>query len=85
MIETTVKIDGMMCSMCESHVNDAIRNHLSVKKVSASHSKGEATIISEEVISEGELEKALDGSGYRILSVSSKPYEKKKLFGFGKK
>ena len=62
MIETTVKIDGMMCSMCESHVNDAIRNHLNVKKVSASH-----------------------GSGYTILSVSSKPYEKKKLFSFGKK
>ena len=85
MIETTVKIDGMMCSMCESHVNDAIRNHLSVKKVSASHSKGEATLISEDPISEGELEQALDGSGYKILSVSSKPYEKKKLFSFGKK
>lgn len=55
------------------------------EKVSASHSKGEATIISEDPISEGELEKALDGSGYKILSVSSKPYEKKKLFSFGKK
>lgn len=85
MIETTVKIDGMMCSMCESHVNDAIRNHLSVKKVTASHSKGEATIISEAPISEGDIEKALDGSGYTILSVSSKPYEKKKLFSSGKK
>lgn len=85
MIETTVKIDGMMCSMCESHVNDAIRNHLNVKKVSASHSKGEATIISEDSISEGDIEKALDGSGYTILSVSSTPYEKKKLFSFGKK
>ena len=84
MIETTVKIDGMMCSMCESHVNDAIRNHLSVKKVYASHSKGEATIISEDPINEGEIEKALDGSGYKILSISSKPYEKK-LFSFGKK
>ena len=39
----------------------------------------------EDPISEGELEKALDGSGYKILSVSSKPYEKKKLFSFGKK
>ena len=85
MIETTVRIDGMMCSMCESHVNDAIRNHLNVKKVSASHSKGEATIISEDPISEGDIEKALDGSGYTILSVSSKHYEKKKLFSFGKK
>lgn len=85
MIETKVRIDGMMCSMCESHVNDAIRNHLNVKKVSASHIKGEATIISEDPISEGDIEKALDGSGYTILSVSSTPYEKKKLFSFGKK
>lgn len=77
MIETTVKIDGMMCSMCESHVNDAIRNHLNVKKVSASHSKGEATIISEDPISEGDIEKALDGSGYTILSVSSKPMKRR--------
>lgn len=33
MIQTTVKINGMMCGMCESHVNDAIRNHFQVKKV----------------------------------------------------
>ncbi len=26
MVKTTLKIDGMMCGMCESHVNDAIRN-----------------------------------------------------------
>ena len=25
MTKTTLKIDGMMCGMCESHVNDAIR------------------------------------------------------------
>ena len=24
MVKTTLKIDGMMCGMCESHVNDAI-------------------------------------------------------------
>ena len=52
MYETKVKIDGMMCGMCESHINDAIRNAFSVKKVSASHSKGEADIISEEPIDE---------------------------------
>ena len=62
MIETTVRIDGMMCSMCESHVNDAIRNHLNVKKVSASHNKGEATIISEDPISEGSRRQRLHDS-----------------------
>ena len=40
MIETIVKVDGMMCGMCESHINDAIRRHFQVRKVSSSHSKG---------------------------------------------
>ena len=71
MYETKVKIDGMMCGMCESHINDAIRNAFSVKKVSASHSKGEADIISEEPID--------------FVSMTSKPYEKHGLFGFLKK
>ena len=32
MTKTTLKIDGMMCGMCESHMNDAIRNAFNVKK-----------------------------------------------------
>ena len=40
MIKTTVKVDGMMCGMCESHVNDAVRKVFQVDKVTSSHSKG---------------------------------------------
>ena len=40
MIETTVKVDGMMCGMCEAHVSDAIRGALPVKKVTASPHQG---------------------------------------------
>ena len=47
MIETTVKVGGMMCGMCEAHVSDAIRGALPVKKVTASHTKGQAVILSE--------------------------------------
>ena len=36
MVKTVLKIDGMMCGMCESHMNDLIRNHCKVKKVSSS-------------------------------------------------
>ena len=36
MTQTTLKIDGMMCGMCESHINDAIRKEFPVKKVTAS-------------------------------------------------
>ena len=65
MYETKVKIDGMMCGMCESHINDAIRNAFSVKKVSASHSKGEADIISEEPIDEAKLREVI-ANGYTV-------------------
>ena len=81
MNKTIVKIDGMMCSMCESHVNDAIRSKLSVKKVTSSHKKGETVVISDEALTAKQIEAALDGSGYKVLSVDSQPYEKKGLFG----
>ena len=71
----------MACSMCESHVNDAIRAKLSVAKVKSSHKKNIAEIISEEPISEAQLHDALDDTGYRVLSVTSEPYVKKGLFG----
>ena len=48
MMKTTVAIDGMMCAMCESHINEAIRKAMKVKKVSASRKNKEAVILSEE-------------------------------------
>ena len=41
----TVRVDGMMCGMCEAHVNDAIRTNFAVTKVSSSHSKGETVVV----------------------------------------
>ena len=52
MIQTTVKVSGMACSMCEAHINDAIRATFSVEKVSSSHSKGETVILSQEPLDE---------------------------------
>ena len=83
MYETKVKIDGMMCG--EPHINAAIRNAFSVKKVSASHSKGEADIISEEPIDEAKLRETITKTGYDFVSMTSKPYEKHALFAFLKK
>lgn len=81
MKKITLKIDGMMCGMCESHINDAIRRSFHVKKVKSSHIKGETVIISEADIGEDELRSAAESTGYKILSVVSEPYEKKGLFG----
>ena len=83
MVKTTIKVNGMMCGMCESHVNDTVRNKLKVKKVSSSHTNGETVIISEEEIPEEQLKDVIKASGYDYISSSSEPYKKKGLFGRG--
>ena len=50
MIKTTVEVNGMMCGMCESHVNEAVRKNFTVKKVQSSHTKGKTEILSEEAL-----------------------------------
>lgn len=81
MFKTILQIDGMMCSMCESHINDAIRNAIPVKKVSSSHKKGTSEILSEESPDETKLCAAIEATGYRVVSCASEPYKKKGLFG----
>ena len=83
MIKTTVGIDGMMCGMCESHINDVVRKNFKVKKVTSSHVKALCEIISENEIDESKLKKAISDTGYSVSSFKTKPYEKKKgLFSF---
>ena len=82
MIKTIVKIDGMMCGMCEAHVSDAIRNAIpSAKKVAASKGKKEASFLTEEPVDSETLKAAIDATGYTFLGMESLPYEKKGLFG----
>lgn len=84
MLKITVKVDGMMCGMCESHVNDAVRRAFPVKKVTSSHKKGETVILTETPLSEEQLRAAIEPTGYQVLGMESNPYEKKGLLGFGK-
>ena len=82
MIKTTLKIDGMMCSMCETHIKDVIRKAVpGAKKVSASHGKGEASFLSEEAADESLLREAISTTGYSCTGIRTEPYEKKGLFG----
>lgn len=83
MQKITVGIEGMACEMCEAHVNETVRKHFDVKKVTASHRKAEAVILTEADISEEQLKAAIDPTGYTVTSVTKEPYEKKKgLFSF---
>ncbi len=85
MIKTIVKIDGMMCGMCKSHVNDKIRNSFKVNSVKSSHVKGESVILTESKLNEADLRAAIEETGYKVLSVTSEEYQKKGLFGiFGR-
>lgn len=74
-----LKIEGIMCGHCEAHMNDAIRNHFSVEKVTSSHSKKECVIIAQE-LDEDKLKKVVADTGYELISISSEPYKKKGLF-----
>ena len=76
MIETVVKVDGMMCGMCESHVNDAVRKAFPEAKT---------VIHSEQALDEAKLRDVINATGYEVKGVSSAPYEKKGFFSFLKK
>ena len=82
MIQTTVKVSGMACSMCEAHINDAIRAAFPVEKVSSSHSKGETVILSQAPLDENALRTAIDATGYTAGEISTAVYEKKGFFLF---
>ena len=85
MIQTTVKVSGMACAMCEAHINDAIRSTFHVEKVSSSHTKGETVILSQAPLDENALRAAIDATGYMAGEISTAVYEKKGFFHFGKK
>ena len=83
MIKTTMKIDGMMCGMCEVHVCDAIRKAVpSAKKVIASRGKKDASFLTEETVNNNCLKAAIDATGYTCLGIESAPFEKKGLYGW---
>lgn len=85
MYKTTVGIYGMACSMCEAHINDVIRKEFKVKKVNSSHTNNETVIISNDEIPKQKIEEVINPTGYKVMSVSSEPYNKKGLFKLFKK
>ena len=85
MVKTVLKIDGIMCGMCESHMNDLIRKNFKVKKVTSSAKDGETVIISDAELDIPWAKKQIKDIGYALVDYTSEPYEKKGLFHFGRK
>ncbi len=65
----TVKIEGMMCGMCEAHVNDAIRKNFDVKKVKANHKKDICVIKTDSELDTEKLEAVIKETGYTYKGV----------------
>ena len=80
MTKTVLTIEGMQCGMCESHVNETVRNNFAVKKVTSSHAKNRTEILSEQPLDEQKLRDVIGQTGYTLTNVTSEPYEKKGLF-----
>lgn len=84
MRKITLDIAGMACGMCEAHVNDAVRQHFAVKKVTSSHAKGRTEILAEAALDEEKLKAVIESAGYTVTGVHTEPYQKKGLFLFHK-
>ncbi|MBR0458662.1 MAG: hypothetical protein IJJ26_05465 [Victivallales bacterium] len=86
MLQTTLGIEGMMCGMCEAHMNDLVRKlYPDIKKVSSSSSKKQTIILSEQELDKDKLQQASSSIGYTMTSFHSAPYVKtsflQRLFG----
>ena len=82
MNKVTVKIEGMMCGMCEAHICDTIRRAFpDVKKVKASKAQKEATFLIDGSSDMEKLKKAITDTGYTFVSAESEPYKKRGIFG----
>lgn len=81
MIQTTIGVDGMMCEMCEAHINDVIRKSFAVKSAKADRKKKRCVVLSEEPLDEAAVRDAIEATGYEFTSMSAEPYQKKGFLG----
>lgn len=78
MVKMIVGVEGMMCGMCEAHVNDAIRQHFKVDSVKSDRNKKETDIVAEMALDENAVKEVIDATGYQVTSFKVESYEKKK-------
>lgn len=71
-MKTILHINGMMCSMCESHINDAIRKNFTVKKVKSSKRKNQTVIVADEILDEEKIRQVIKETGYELVGIENK-------------
>lgn len=72
MYKNEVKIDGMMCGMCESHIADELRKTFpDAKKVKASRRKNNAVFQTEGPVDPQVVQDVIEKTGYHYMGFSS--------------
>lgn len=66
-MEKTLKVEGMMCSHCENHVQEALKKIDGVESALANHEKAEVIVKLSKNISDSEFEKAISDAGYKFI------------------
>jgi len=79
LIKYTLSVRGMMCGMCETHINDVIRKNFEIKKVKANRHKKIVEIYALSPLDEDKLKEVLDATGYPYLGIIDKQLIKKRF------
>ncbi len=68
-VKETVKIEGMMCMMCEKHVKEGLEGVKGIVSAEASHDAGTAVITADRDVPEAEIKKAVEDAGYKFVGI----------------
>ena len=66
-MQTTLKIEGMMCKHCQKHVHDALAKMDGVTAVEVSLENNSALVTSDKEISLDDFAKVIDDAGYELI------------------
>ena len=66
-MQTTFKVEGMMCKHCQKHVHDALAKMDGVTAVEVSLEKNSATVTATKEISIDEFAKVIYEAGYKLI------------------
>ena len=69
MVKMTVKVEGMMCPMCEKHVREAIEKAFDVTSVTASHEEKKVEINSAAPVDYEKVAAVIAEAGYTALGI----------------
>ena len=66
-MQTTLKVEGMMCKHCVKHVHDALSKMDGVTAVEVSLENNSATVDATREISSDEFAKVIEDAGYELI------------------